>query len=516
MQRRLLDPLPSLPSERPWAERISQRVRRRIESSWEFPAGLDVEPGFWSKQKNARKFYPLDVEGLSNGLYRADLMGIGISQNRDPYTDRGFVAQVISRPGTFRAKLRGLLAPRPAPEVTRGVIYELSQNSKRRQLELTRELDALGYVPEWMLTLTWPGDWRGSLGLSRGEAATAHDDLQHALAQLADLRGLITASICQHAHRNTPQSEAEVVRATAAYEAQREVVRALVDTCKRGRPDGKRIKSMMNAFLKRWDRKFGVTVEGQAPTREAALRLAEELAPYYVATRVRKLGPERYAVEAVRYRIIWWLEFQRRGAPHLHFLFYDTRGLDWDAVRRWVGPTWAAVVAGQRELNAYLAPQLADLWHQERVLWGRDLADQALRAQGLDPGIWHHVRAGTRIEPMQHRDWRYIAAETSGGSSKRYQKRVPAEYRNVGRWWGYRKYRRAPVDRITFDVRTAQDLEEFLVPVQAGVEQLPEQAFAFKAKIGRFMDAIRKGQDWGYITLWGEKARVAALEALAA
>lgn len=89
---------------------------------------------------------------------------------------------------------------------------------------------------------------------------------------------------------------------------------------------------------------------------------------------------------------LWWLEFQRRKAPHYHIItstdtnVYDKQGLS----RRW-----------------------------------------AKIASDSDPD---HILAGTRVERVK-----------SGGSlarycvkyaMKMYQKQVPKEYRNVGRFWG--------------------------------------------------------------------------------
>lgn len=185
-------------------------------------------------------------------------------------------------------------------------------------------------------------------------------------------------------------------------------------------PDGRKVKEHKNAFLKRFDRAFGEQVVSVHRTYCQALSVAQELqeADRFVTVKVRKTGREDWPWEVVgmRYRVMWWLEFQRRGAPHLHMIFFDVReGLDWEQVRAWVGPAWAAVVAGVRSAKDHdpahnpKLRRLLDGYDHERELWGKALADAALRqgveALGLDWGIFQHVRAGTRLEEMRKGHW---------------------------------------------------------------------------------------------------------------
>ncbi len=87
---------------------------------------------------------------------------------------------------------------------------------------------------------------------------------------------------------------------------------------------------------------------------------------------------------------LWALEFQARGAPHIHFLadqFIDLH---------WLSETWYQVVGSQDE---------------------------------------KHLRAGTQVESVRGREQgaSYMAKSYTG---KRAQKQVPPEYMNVGRFWG--------------------------------------------------------------------------------
>lgn len=88
---------------------------------------------------------------------------------------------------------------------------------------------------------------------------------------------------------------------------------------------------------------------------------------------------------------LWFLEFQKRGAPHVHILMS------------------ARVVRADYK-------DVAAAWY--RIVDSKDE---------------RHLRAGTRTEVLEYHDARYATAY----ASKLEQKRVPADYQNVGRWWGH-------------------------------------------------------------------------------
>lgn len=91
---------------------------------------------------------------------------------------------------------------------------------------------------------------------------------------------------------------------------------------------------------------------------------------------------------------LWFMEFQRRGAPHFHIL-----------------------IEGGEEIDRN---SLSQRWYEI-----------------VDSGDINHYHAGTRIEKGRSRGGlhRYCVKY----SQKLYQKNVPAEFSNVGRLWGCSK-----------------------------------------------------------------------------
>ena len=92
--------------------------------------------------------------------------------------------------------------------------------------------------------------------------------------------------------------------------------------------------------------------------------------------------------------VLWFLEFQRRGAPHIHILVRGARV--WRSMQLWVSKTWYRICA---------------------------------------TGDARHLAAGTRLErirkPNGARNYCVKYAH------KMQQKSVPKDYRNVGRFWGH-------------------------------------------------------------------------------
>lgn len=109
------------------------------------------------------------------------------------------------------------------------------------------------------------------------------------------------------------------------------------------------------------------------------------------------------------YRGLWWLEFQRRGAPHFHAAMRNGTGLD------------AGALAGEREW-------VARAWYEV-----------------VGSGDPKHLRAGTYLD-----EWRsgayglqdYVAKE----AAKWVQKAVPEGYEDVGRFWAL--FGGATVERV--------------------------------------------------------------------
>ncbi|MER3404407.1 MAG: hypothetical protein C4289_03915 [Chloroflexota bacterium] len=312
----------------------------------------------------------------------------------------------------------------------------------------------------------------------------------------------------------------------------RSEARRLVAECRKLAPDGRKVKGHLNAWLKRFDRAFGLKIM-PAGSQAEALRLAELMQAEGWRATVRsnpsKSKKQPWAAVAPRYRLLWWLEFQRRGAPHLHLMFYDTRELDIAEVRAWAGPNWAGVVAGLRGKQAAAydprCPKLAELirWADDmREFWPKAAVDgmlkEAVETMNLDWEIFKHARAGTRVERMEKEHWGYAAKEFHGGA-KIYQKRVPKSFQNIGRWWGYRNTKRTPKQFLSLEIGAGTDpnaLRDFVLkPLEAAVNTLPRACFRYAQKVERFLEAVARGEDYGYITLWGDKAVQAALGALA-
>jgi len=83
--------------------------------------------------------------------------------------------------------------------------------------------------------------------------------------------------------------------------------------------------------------------------------------------------------------LVWWLEFQQRGAPHFHFL--ATRYIDY----RWVAGAWAEITNG-------------------------------------------NVRTCSSVEKLKHPE--SAGAYAAKYAAKREQKTAPPGFTDIGRWWG--------------------------------------------------------------------------------
>ena len=103
--------------------------------------------------------------------------------------------------------------------------------------------------------------------------------------------------------------------------------------------------------------------------------------------------------EALRRKVpgvsmLWFLEFQRRGAPHVHIMLRGVRV--YKAMQHWVSETWYRICG---------------------------------------TGDLRHLAAGTRLERVRNPNGarNYCVKYCS----KMRQKVVPPNYRNVGRFWGH-------------------------------------------------------------------------------
>lgn len=123
------------------------------------------------------------------------------------------------------------------------------------------------------------------------------------------------------------------------------------------------------------------------------------------------------------YEYLWFLEFQDRGAPHIHLL------IDYAMPPPWVSVELA--IHGQKQTVTRRNPD-AVLWIKA---WRFRIASAWYRIVGSrDP---KHLVAGTRVEAVRKPDGakRYAVKY----AMKTHQKRVPVAYQNVGRFWGHSK-----------------------------------------------------------------------------
>jgi hypothetical protein len=117
---------------------------------------------------------------------------------------------------------------------------------------------------------------------------------------------------------------------------------------------------------------------------------------------------------------LWFLEFQKRGAPHFHLL------ITYPLPRVWREET---VNVNGHQITRKRPSQAARDWikhfrHRVSATWYRIVGS----------GDTRHLAAGTRVERIRKVDG--AARYAVKYALKMYQKTVPPEYRNVGRFWG--------------------------------------------------------------------------------
>lgn len=171
-------------------------------------------------------------------------------------------------------------------------------------------------------------------------------------------------------------------------------------------PDGQAFKRLFEVWLKRYERKWG---RGWAGT--------------------------------------WKLEFQGRGAPHLHLYGNLPCGL---ALKRWLSCSWSAVVFGieleppDNDWTGYV--EAVRVYHGDRV------GDHLEAGTGVD---WREGVRGTDPRSIAL----YFLGKSVGhnlGLGKEYQHRVPELWqqpgKGAGRFWGYRGLSKVEATRELDDV----------------------------------------------------------------
>lgn len=333
-----------------WTAGLARLDARSRSTSFRDPLRRGA-PGRGLTSREPASVCPPPTPGLSYAPYRAATV-------QDAYVGLSIT------PGTVRGSVRLRRARRPGSRGgggRRGSITELSERSRLRMLDYTRELGADGVSPSVMGTLTLPGEWESVA------------------------------------------------------------------------PDGRAMKRLLKAWRKRWERmlaQLGVTGHGA----------------------------------------LWFLEFQRRGAPHVHFLAWgDGLSEHVRTLRQWAGVAWAEVCA-----------------HSDPTEYAK------------------HVRAGTQVSLLRHPDFRYAAKY----AAKLEQKRVPESFADVGRFWGVWRWKMPrPVG-----LHLAVAWEEAASLVGTIAAALEEYAPRFAGNLRRRFAAAGMGLRTPFaFTAWGTSAVDAAL-----
>lgn len=134
-----------------------------------------------------------------------------------------------------------------------------------------------------------------------------------------------------------------------------------------------------------------------------------------------------------RWRVLWKLEFQHRGAPHIHFLTRVPAMVKGKRFESWLSSVWAEIVGASTFIDGF-------------DQYGRETSEY----------IRHH-NAGTRVDfsGSKFSDPRRIALyflghSIKGPDGKEYQHIVPEAWQTPGngpgRFWGFSGFDRAVVE----------------------------------------------------------------------
>lgn len=194
----------------------------------------------------------------------------------------------------------------------------------------------------------------------------------------------------------------------------------------------------------------------------------------------RRLDRKLYKMGIVSWAGFWFLEFQRRGAPHLHLYVFncEIKGWQFDELRAWAGSAWAEIVGNNSELE-----------------------------------YAKHEKAGTSVERVRKKHFGYAAKY----SKKESQKDVPLGFRDVGRFWGRWGVSRETPIKLEYELnfnnkKQVLDIEEaFIKAVRVIYEKSP--SFAARVFID-FANFIRGQKVRTTFTLFGNDCTSAWLEAL--
>ncbi len=136
---------------------------------------------------------------------------------------------------------------------------------------------------------------------------------------------------------------------------------------------------------------------------------------------------------------LWFLEFQARGAPHIHLILWGDglESINLQVARRVVARAWAGVV---------------------------DHQDSFERSK--------HLKAGTRLEEMRSPHFGYAVTY----ASKPKQKEVPEDFRSVGRFWGTWSYVK-PDPKLFSQTMSIETLYKLSEGLQSSVKDFASDRF---------------------------------------
>jgi hypothetical protein len=180
--------------------------------------------------------------------------------------------------------------------------------------------------------------------------------------------------------------------------------------------------------------------------------------------------------------VLWFLEFQKRGAPHVHLLLFgcSLSEAELRSLRSWCGLAWSSVVG-----------------NPDRVELGK------------------HQRAGTQVARMKKKHFGYAKKY----ASKMEQKEVPDDFRHVGRFWGCWNY--SPSQPVVLDVDYSRLNSEDAAWVRRLVSQVLGTVYSYSpdfvsSRLNKTENAVRDGlkHKFGF-TVFGALAAETALPLLA-
>lgn len=191
------------------------------------------------------------------------------------------------------------------------------------------------------------------------------------------------------------------------------------------------------------------------------------------------------------WKALWFLEFQKRGAPHVHIMLFAVSIPDEvrKALSRWAGVAWSEIVGNPDS---------------------RELAK--------------HKKACSRVERMRSEHFGYAAKY----ASKAHQKDVPEEFQGVGRFWGNWNHAEPKPDDFSFPIHRFSDLQDFMPGLFKILSTVAQYQIFYNRTLGSVYRALgpslwpAEGQKQEDIppriknpvsfTVFGERAKVAFLD----